>query len=100
MRATRVLCAALQGHTALVTGSSSGIGRAVALRFAKEGADIAVNHPLEGDCPDAEAVAEEIRSMGRRSMVVRCDISDEAQVDEMVKQVSCRSQRAVPLHML
>jgi len=82
-----VLCAALQGHTALVTGSSSGIGRAVALRFAKEGADVAINHPLGGECPNAEAVAKEIRDMGRRSFVVGCDISDEAQVDRMVKQV-------------
>lgn len=86
MRFSGVLRAALSGHTALVTGSSSGIGRAVALRFAKEGADVCVNHPLDGECPDAEAVAAEIRAMGRRSIVVPCDIADEGQVDSMVKQ--------------
>ena len=55
----------LQGQVALVTGGSRGIGRATALAFAAEGADIAFCHLDDG--AKAEATAEEIRALGRRA---------------------------------
>jgi 3-oxoacyl-[acyl-carrier protein] reductase len=67
----------LSDRVALVTGSSSGIGRGVALAFAAAGADLVVNHP--GTAPaEAEAVAEAVRALGRRAVVVAADVSEEA----------------------
>ena len=65
----------LNGKIALVTGSARGIGKGIALALAKAGADVVVN--CLGSKDRAEAVAEEIRSMGRRSIAVRADVSDE-----------------------
>src|SRR5688500_11108 len=62
----------LKGKTALVTGSSRGIGREIAVRFAREGADVAVNY--NGSAEAAEAVAAAIRAEGRRAVVVQADV--------------------------
>ena len=73
----------LEGKTALVTGSSLGIGRGCALEMARAGADIAVNyrsHPQE-----AEEVAAGVRAMGRRALVLQADVSDRAEVEGMVE---------------
>ncbi len=64
----------LAGRTAVVTGSSSGIGRAIALQLAKMGADVLVHARARLD--RAEKVAAQIRSLGRRSDVVLADFSD------------------------
>ncbi|MDE2005597.1 MAG: SDR family oxidoreductase [Rhodospirillales bacterium] len=66
----------LQGQVALVTGGSRGIGRATALLFAREGADIAFCH-LDDDVR-AEATATEIRALGRRAMQRSVDVGDVA----------------------
>ena len=74
----------LTSKVALITGSSRGIGRACAVEMARAGADICVNyhsHPAE-----AEAVAAKIRDLGRRAIIVGCDVSDRAAVDAMVAQ--------------
>lgn len=72
----------LEGRTALITGASRNIGRAIALAFAAEGADVAVNTRANGD--ELEAVAAECRKAGVRALPVLGDIADAAVVDAMV----------------
>ncbi len=76
----------LAGRIALVTGASSGIGEAIALGFAREGADVIVHYRTRKN--EAEEIAEEIRAMGRRAQVVRADIADAAQVARMMGEAS------------
>jgi len=71
----------LLGQRALVTGASSGIGRAIALSLGEAGADVVVNY-VSGD-DKAQALVEEIRAKGSRAIAVRADVSDEEQVREM-----------------
>ena len=71
----------LLGQKALVTGASSGIGRAIALSLGDAGADVVINYVSGED--KAQALAEEIRAKGARAMIVRADVSDEAQVAAM-----------------
>jgi len=75
----------LQGTTALVTGGSRGIGRAIALRLAREGAAVAVNYRERGG--DAESVAAQIRSAGGRALAAGADVGDALAVTEMVKRI-------------
>lgn len=63
----------LSGKVALITGASRGLGKAVALGFAQEGADILVNYVR--DAPAAEATAAAIRQLGRRAHVIRADVA-------------------------
>ena len=76
----------LAGEVALVTGASRGIGRAIALELAAQGADIGVNYSASAHA--AEAVADEIRAIGRRACVIQADISDAAAVSAMTKSVT------------
>ena len=69
---------------ALVTGSSRGIGKAIALDLANQGADIVVNYRSRPDA--AEEVANVIRGMGRRALVIEADVADDLQVKAMVDQ--------------
>jgi len=75
----------LAGRTALVTGASRGIGRAVALRLARDGAAVAVNYRSGRE--QAESAVEEIRRTGGRAVAVGADISDPAQVSAMAAQI-------------
>ena len=85
----------LNGKVALVTGAGgkNGIGRAIATRLAKEGADVAVNditeHPYAADQADWQGLPDlvrEIEAMGQRAISVVADVSDAEQVREMVDQ--------------
>ena len=69
----------------LVTGASKGIGRALALGMAKEGADLILKYHT--DRSGAETAAEEIRGMGRRALVVRADIGKVGQIQRMFGKV-------------
>jgi 3-oxoacyl-(acyl-carrier-protein) reductase len=75
----------LAGKVALVTGSSRGIGRAVALELARTGASVAVNHLCHAE--DAEAVRAEIRAADGRAEVFQCDVGDPAAVARMVERI-------------
>jgi len=72
----------LQGKMAIVTGSSRGLGRAIALAFAREGADVLVNYAGREDA--AKEVAAAIESLGRRALPCRADVSNAAQVRAMM----------------
>jgi glucose 1-dehydrogenase len=71
----------LAGQKALVTGASSGIGRAIALALGEAGADVVVNYVSGED--QARAVAAEIEEQGSRGLALRADVSSEADVDKM-----------------
>lgn len=71
----------LRGQSAIVTGASSGIGRAIAIALGHAGADVLVNYASAAE--EAEAVAEEIRRCGTRAIIHKADVSDEKQVQEM-----------------
>jgi 3-oxoacyl-[acyl-carrier protein] reductase len=75
----------LKDKVALVTGASRGIGEAIAMSFAREGADIALN--CSKSIKEAEKVAQEIKALGRRTTVIQADVADKAAADEMVKKV-------------
>lgn len=75
----------LHGKIALVTGASRGIGRAIALELAQSGADVAVNYATNQE--KAEAVADDIRSYGRKAFVVQANVASASEVDNMVKEV-------------
>ncbi|MBI2207739.1 MAG: SDR family NAD(P)-dependent oxidoreductase, partial [Candidatus Rokubacteria bacterium] len=72
----------LEGRTAFITGASRNIGRAIALAFAAEGADLVLNTRVNRD--ELDAVAEECRKAGVRVTPVLGDIADAAAVDRMV----------------
>jgi len=81
----------LEGKTAIVTGASRGLGRAIALAFAREGADVLVNYTSRGE--QAGEVAAAIESLGRKAILQRADVSDAAQVRAMVTAALTRFGR-------
>jgi NAD(P)-dependent dehydrogenase (short-subunit alcohol dehydrogenase family) len=74
----------LAGKRALVTGSGTGIGREIALEFARQGADVVLHYAHSG--AGAESAAEEIQSMGRRSAAFKADFDDVDEVVELARQ--------------
>ena len=80
----------LERKSVLVTGASSGIGRAIALRCGEAGADLAITYRKNQE--GAEATARELRAKGRRAEVLRVDISQEKEIDRLVDHL----QRTFP----
>ena len=74
------------GRNALVTGASRGIGRAVALGLAREGANVAINFRSHPD--EAEQVAAEVRSLGGKALLAQADVADQKAVEAMVQKTA------------
>ena len=72
-----------EGKTAVVTGGSRGIGRAVCLELAKGGANVVLCYA--GNEAAAQETVREIEALGAKALAIRCDVSDAAQVDALVK---------------
>lgn len=77
----------LKGRKALITGGDSGIGRAAAIAYAREGADVAINY-LPAEEPDAQEVVKLIRAEGRKAVAIPGDIKDEAFCRKLVEQAA------------
>jgi 3-oxoacyl-[acyl-carrier protein] reductase len=75
----------LEGDVAIITGGNTGIGRAVAMAYADEGADVAVAWIARE--PEARSLVREIEQRGRRALAIRADVTDETDVRAMVAQV-------------
>ncbi len=75
----------LSNKVAVVTGSSRGIGRAVAVELARRGADVVVNYA--GNAEAAEETAGAVRAAGSRAMTVQADVADQQQVNDMMQLV-------------
>ena len=79
----------LDGKVALVTGSSRGLGKAIALVLAREGADVAVNYAR--DATSAAATVEELQALGRRAWAHQASVSDKPAVRAMVGAVEAQA---------
>ncbi len=75
----------LNNKVALITGASRGIGRQIALDFAKEGADVGINYLKSKE--QAESLKKEIEAMGRKAILLQADVSEEDQVKEIVDEM-------------
>ncbi|MCS7133128.1 MAG: SDR family NAD(P)-dependent oxidoreductase [Nitrososphaeria archaeon] len=75
----------LRDKVALLTGSSRGIGRSIALASAREGAKVCVNYVHSRQ--KAEEEVNEIRSMNREAIMIRADVSDKEEVKNLVEEV-------------
>ena len=75
----------LQGKNALVTGGSRGIGRAICLELARQGANVAVNYA--GNAKAAEETVEACKALGVQAVAIQADVADAAACEAMVKEV-------------
>lgn len=78
----------LKGKKAVITGGSRGIGKAIALKYARLGADVAVNYNRNADL--AESVVNEIKELGCDAFSVQADVSDYNEAEKMIKTVAER----------
>lgn len=74
----------LEGKTALITGSSQGIGRGIARRFAAEGADVVINY--RSNAEEAENAKAEVEALGRKAVVIKADLGAVSEVNMLVTE--------------
>jgi NAD(P)-dependent dehydrogenase (short-subunit alcohol dehydrogenase family) len=86
---------AFKDRVVLVTGSSRGIGNAIARKFARSGADVVINYRQKGGRSEnqAELLRQEIEAMGRRALLIRADVSEKQSVKQMFQEVRERFSR-------
>ena len=77
----------LEGKVALVTGSSRGIGRDIAVELARAGADVAVNYPFEAELENAKETAKLIGGLGKKAIIIEADVSNPQSCEEMMSKV-------------
>ncbi len=77
----------LKGKKALITGGDSGIGAAVAIAYAREGADVAIAY-LPDEEKDAASIGQLIKQAGQKALLCPCDISDDAQAQQLIERVT------------
>ncbi len=80
----------LQDKVAIVTGSSRGIGKAIALKLAAEGAKLVINYPFAGEADNANQVVEQIEAEGGEAMALEADVTEIDQLKAMVKEVKSK----------
>jgi NAD(P)-dependent dehydrogenase (short-subunit alcohol dehydrogenase family) len=83
----------LENKNAIVTGAAKGMGAAITLTLAREGADLVLT---ARDTSALEQVAEQVRAVGRRALVVSTDVTDDAQVRTMVEEIVWSMSPASP----
>src|SRR6185369_15010565 len=82
----KIMAKLLTGKTALMTGGARRLGRAIALKFAEAGADVAIT--FRNSAREAQATVVDLSGFGVRAVALRCDITDEKSVRETMKEVS------------
>src|SRR5437868_5764978 len=81
----------LTGQTALVTGASQGIGRAIALALAQGGADVGINYWTHAEA--AQEVADQVKTLGQRALLFLVDVANQAGVEDMVARTAAEFGR-------
>lgn len=76
----------LTGKVALVTGGSRGIGRAISIALAEQGADVIVNY--SGNEAAAQETSDKIKAIGQKCVTIKANVADETEVKEMIKEVT------------
>jgi 3-oxoacyl-[acyl-carrier protein] reductase len=74
----------LEGKVALVTGSSRGIGRDIAIELARAGADVAVNYPFEAELENAKETVRQIEALGRKAILIEADVASFESCESMM----------------